>query len=83
MNTILTKTRLLTALVLTALVLGFVTRSAAAAAPVAINDRYTTPVNLTLIVNDGGGVLGNDSDPDGDALQPILADGTSFGTLTL
>jgi hypothetical protein len=51
-------------------------------APVADNDSYTTAENATLKVS-APGVLGNDSDPDGDPLTAILIDSPSNGTLTL
>ena len=51
-------------------------------APVAVDDAYNVDENTTLTV-DAPGVLGNDSDPDGDALTAVLVDDVSNGTLTL
>ncbi len=51
-------------------------------APVALNNSYTanedTPLNVAA-----PGVLGNDTDPDGDPLTAVLATGPANGTLTL
>jgi VCBS repeat-containing protein len=52
-------------------------------APVAVNDSYSTNEDTTLAVAAGSGVLGNDTDVDGDALTAILVSGPSNGTLTL
>src|SRR5207247_750135 len=52
-------------------------------APVAVNDSYSTNEDTTLTVTAGSGVLGNDTDVDGDALTAILVSGPSHGTLTL
>src|SRR5439155_6633288 len=52
-------------------------------APVAVNDSYSTNEDTTLTVAAGSGVLGNDTDVDGDALTAILVSGPSHGTLTL
>ena len=51
-------------------------------APVAAADTYNTPEDTTLTVN-APGVLGNDSDPDGDTLSAVVASGPSHGSLTL
>ena len=51
-------------------------------APVATNDAYTTNEDTTLIVA-APGVLGNDSDVDGDALTAVLETGPAHGTLVL
>src|SRR5262249_48844875 len=51
-------------------------------APVAAADSYTTDEDTTLTIN-GAGVLGNDSDVDGDSLSAIVVSGASHGTLTL
>jgi CSLREA domain-containing protein len=51
-------------------------------APVAVDDAYVTNEDVTLIVN-APGVLGNDSDAEGDPLEPILVSGPNHGTLTL
>ena len=50
--------------------------------PSAAADSYTTAEDATLTVA-APGVLGNDSDPDGDALTAALVAGPSHGTLTL
>ena len=50
--------------------------------PVAVNDSYTTTQDTPLNVS-APGVLGNDSDPDGDLLNAVLVSGPSHGTLTL
>ena len=49
-------------------------------APVAANDAYSTPQDTALNVS-APGVLGNDSDPDGDALTAVLVGNPSHGTL--
>jgi subtilisin family serine protease len=50
--------------------------------PVSTNDAYSvamdSPLNITA-----PGVLGNDSDPDGNAISAVLAAGPAHGTLTL
>ena len=51
-------------------------------APVATGDAYTT-VSNTLLTVPGPGVLGNDSDPNGDPLIAELDTGVAHGTLTL
>jgi large repetitive protein len=51
-------------------------------APVGVNDSYNVNEDTTLNVT-APGVLGNDSDVDGDALTAILASGPVNGTLTL
>jgi VCBS repeat-containing protein len=50
--------------------------------PVANNDSYTVPAGATLTVA-APGVLGNDSDVDGDSLTAILVAGPAHGTLAL
>lgn len=50
--------------------------------PNAADDSYTMTEHTTLTV-DPPGVLGNDSDPDGDPLTATLVTGPSNGTLTL
>jgi subtilisin family serine protease len=50
------------------------------AAPVAINDAYSVTVGQTLDVA-APGVLGNDTDADGNSLTAILVSGVSHGTL--
>jgi len=59
-----------------------ITVSAVNDAPVAAADTYNTPEDTTLTVN-APGVLGNDSDPDGDTLSAVVASGPSHGSLTL
>ena len=51
-------------------------------APAATNDSYTVDEDNTLIVGTPG-VLGNDSDVDGDALTAILEDDVPSGSLAL
>ncbi len=51
-------------------------------APTAQNDSYTTYKNTPLNVA-APGVLGNDSDPDGDPLTAVLVSPPSQGSLTL
>ena len=51
-------------------------------APVAVADDYTMGEDTALSVA-APGVLGNDSDVDGDALSAVLASGPSHGTLVL
>ena len=51
-------------------------------APVAAGDAYSTAEDTVLTVP-APGVLGNDSDPDGDPLTAVLVTGPSHGSLTL
>jgi VCBS repeat-containing protein len=51
-------------------------------APTAAADAYTTAEDSVLTVN-APGVLGNDSDPDGDTLSAVLGSGPSHGTIAL
>jgi VCBS repeat-containing protein len=51
-------------------------------APVAVNDSYSTAENTTLEVN-APGVLGNDTDVDGDTLTAVWAEDPTHGDLTL
>ena len=51
-------------------------------APTAVGDAYSTAEDAALTVN-APGVLGNDSDPDGNPLNAVLVSGPSHGTLTL
>jgi VCBS repeat-containing protein len=51
-------------------------------APTAATDAYTTAEDTVVTVN-APGVLGNDSDPDGNQLSAVLGSGPSHGTLTL
>ena len=50
--------------------------------PVAANDSYGTDEDTALNVA-GPGVLENDTDVDGDALNAVLASGPAYGTLTM
>ena len=50
--------------------------------PVAVNDAYTMDEDTTLTLA-APGILGNDTDPDGDTLSASLVSGPSHGTLTL
>lgn len=51
-------------------------------APVAVDNSYATAQDTPLNVT-APGVLGNDTDADGDALTAVLVSGPSNGTLTL
>jgi hypothetical protein len=51
-------------------------------APAAASDAYATDEDAPLAVT-APGVLGNDSDPNGDALTAELVSGTAHGSLTL
>jgi hypothetical protein len=51
-------------------------------APTALDDAYTTPMNQPLAIL-APGVLANDTDPDGNALQAQLVTGAANGTLAL
>jgi uncharacterized repeat protein (TIGR01451 family) len=51
-------------------------------APVANDDLYGTLEDTALNIS-APGVLGNDTDVDGDALEAVLVDGPSHGVLTL
>ena len=51
-------------------------------APVAAGDAYSTAEDTALTVA-APGVLGNDSDPDGDSLSAVAGSGPSHGSLTL
>ena len=51
-------------------------------APVAANDAYSTIEDTALAVA-APGVLGNDSDADGDPLSAVLVSGPAHGTLML
>ena len=50
--------------------------------PSAVNDEYSTDEDTALTI-DAPGVLGNDTDVDGDPLASVLASGPQHGTLTL
>ena len=51
-------------------------------APVAVDDAYSTSEDVALAVP-APGVLGNDTDPDGDALTAALVSGPAHGSLSL
>jgi len=51
-------------------------------APIANDDSYSTDEDVVLIVS-APGILGNDTDVEGDLLSAILANGPSSGTLNL
>ncbi|MEW5928318.1 MAG: Ig-like domain-containing protein [Gemmatimonadota bacterium] len=51
-------------------------------APTAVNDTYTTDEDVVLNVA-APGVLGNDTDPESNALTAVLVTGPANGTLTL
>jgi large repetitive protein len=51
-------------------------------APAAVGDGHTTPEDVPLVVG-APGVLGNDSDIDGDTLTAVPVAGPAHGTLTL
>jgi hypothetical protein len=51
--------------------------------PVALSESYTTAKNSALTIASNGGVLVNDSDPDGDTLTASLVTGPAHGTLQL
>jgi VCBS repeat-containing protein len=59
-----------------------VTLSMTNTSPIASNDYYSVSHDRALTVI-AGGVLENDSDPDGDSLSTIPQDGVQHGTLTL
>ena len=50
--------------------------------PTAVNDLYSTSQNTALVVA-APGVLGNDTDADGNPLTAVLASNPAHGTLTL
>ena len=52
------------------------------AAPVAVDDEYSTDEDVELVVA-APGVLGNDTDDDGDALTAVLVDDVTDGLLAL
>ncbi|PYR74989.1 MAG: hypothetical protein DMF87_21515, partial [Acidobacteria bacterium] len=51
-------------------------------APVAVGNSYSTDEDTALVVT-AAGVLGNDSDVDGNPMTAILVSGTAHGTLSL
>ena len=51
--------------------------------PVAVDIAYTLLEDTTLVVGAATGVLANDSDPDGDAIQAELVEDVTHGTLVL
>lgn len=68
--------------VTTAVVVAVDGTPARAAAPVAVDDLYTTSEDTSLMVP-APGVLANDTDSDGDPLTAVLVTGPLHGTLTL
>jgi VCBS repeat-containing protein len=50
-------------------------------APVGVNDTFSTPEDVPLVVPTGG-ILSNDTDADGDALTALLVTNVTRGTLT-
>jgi len=60
-----------------------ITVSAVDDAPVAAEDAYATDEDTALVVDAAGGVLGNDSDVEGDALQASVQGDVAHGTLAL
>jgi VCBS repeat-containing protein len=59
-----------------------ITVAAPNVAPVAVNDSYSTNQDTRLTIG-GKGVLGNDTDANGDALTAVLVGNVSHGTLAL
>ncbi|MFN8105308.1 MAG: Ig-like domain-containing protein [Acidimicrobiia bacterium] len=59
-----------------------VTVAAPNAAPVAVDDDYRTQVGAVLVV-EAPGVVGNDTDLDGDALTVTVTRGPAYGELTV
>jgi hypothetical protein len=59
-----------------------ITVSATNTVPLAFNDEYTTTQDSPLMI-DAPGILGNDTDVDGDSLTAILVADVIHGTLTL
>lgn len=51
-------------------------------APLAVNDAYEMEQDMTLSVL-APGVLGNDSDPNGDAITALMVDAPAHGSLTM
>lgn len=51
--------------------------------PVAADDAYRALMNKTLVIDSAGGVLANDSDPEGDPLSAALVSGPAHGTVNL
>ncbi|MEO1064503.1 MAG: LamG-like jellyroll fold domain-containing protein [Actinomycetota bacterium] len=56
---------------------------AAPDAPESVADAYSTPVDQTLVVDAGAGVLADDSDADGDPLTAVLVTDVATGDLDL
>jgi VCBS repeat-containing protein len=65
------------------LLVGWSGAANAASPPTAVNDSYSTTRGVALSKNAAGGVLANDSDPDGDPITAVLQKTTSNGTLQL
>jgi streptogramin lyase len=51
--------------------------------PAAADDSYTYAEDFTLTQNSGGGVLANDSDPEGDSLTAVKVSDPAHGSVTL
>ena len=51
--------------------------------PIANDDQYSVNEDVTLTIDAANGVLGNDTDIDGDNLTSVLVDAPSNGNLTL
>jgi len=62
---------------------GIVAAQVDGAAPEANDDSYSTPMDTTLYVQAGQGVLINDSDPDGDLLAAVVEDNPASGSASL
>ncbi|MFO0820652.1 MAG: Ig-like domain-containing protein [Pirellulales bacterium] len=60
-----------------------ITVSALNAAPVAVNDSYSTPASTALTIAAGAGVLANDTDANSNPLTTVLVTNPTNGTLTL
>jgi VCBS repeat-containing protein len=60
-----------------------ITVAALNAAPIAVNDSYSTPASTTLTIAAGSGVLANDTDANSDPLTAVLVANPTNGTLTL
>lgn len=60
-----------------------ITVAATQDAPLAVDDSYSVPVNGSLSVDATGGVITNDTDPDGDSLTAAVASGPANGQVAL
>ncbi|MDQ1437269.1 MAG: large repetitive protein, partial [Acidimicrobiaceae bacterium] len=52
-------------------------------APSAVNDAYAAVEDVPLVVSAGAGVLGNDTDSDGDTLSAAIKTGPAHGAVSL